>query len=82
MAVAIFASGVICGAGVVRVTTKARPLGNWNDLLPRVAKRMQRDLDLTEGSERVSNRSCKRISRGWIAFTPALSPKCGLNFNR
>jgi Spy/CpxP family protein refolding chaperone len=53
MAVAIFAAGVICGAAVVRLSTKAKPLGNWNDLLSRVARRMQRDLDLTE-SQRTS----------------------------
>jgi Spy/CpxP family protein refolding chaperone len=47
----IFLSGLVCGAAGMRMAGDQRRQVNWSDLLERVARRMQRDLDLTEDQQ-------------------------------
>jgi Spy/CpxP family protein refolding chaperone len=51
MGVVIFVAGTICGATAFRTPPTTKTLASWSDLLERVAKRMRRDLDLTEAQQ-------------------------------
>jgi Spy/CpxP family protein refolding chaperone len=51
MGVVIFVAGTICGATAWRTPPPPKTLASWSDLLERVAKRMKRDLDLTEAQQ-------------------------------
>lgn len=44
----VFLAGLVCGAAIIHISTESDSPENWHGLLDRVAKRMQRDLDLTE----------------------------------
>jgi Spy/CpxP family protein refolding chaperone len=44
----VFVAGFLCGAAAMRKFPGPRQPVDWSDLLSRVAKRMQQDLDLTE----------------------------------
>ena len=44
----IFTAGLLCGAAGMLMFPEAKRPTDWSDLLNRVARRMQEDLDLTE----------------------------------
>jgi Spy/CpxP family protein refolding chaperone len=47
----VFVAGILCGAAGMRMFPAPRQPIDWSDLLNRVAKRMQQDLDLTEAQQ-------------------------------
>jgi Spy/CpxP family protein refolding chaperone len=51
LGIVIFVLGLVCGVAAMRLIPETKPPMSWNDLLDRVAKRMQHDLDLTEAQQ-------------------------------
>ncbi len=51
LVVVVFVAGLLCGAAAMRMFPASRHPADWNDLLSRVAKRMQQDLDLSEAQQ-------------------------------